>query len=100
MLLEEIKTVTVIGREWVDRVNGNTYHNYTLLVNGKLIEDKEENCTPIYGGNHQYEYSAIQDLMNLVEDVNGWDYVDFERHIQRKIPYFATVSNITRKRDL
>ena len=35
--LKKGDTVTVIGRRWFDRVNGNTYHTAEVEVNGKSI---------------------------------------------------------------
>lgn len=33
----KIRSITVIGRKWFDKVNGNTYNNAQILVNGRTV---------------------------------------------------------------
>lgn len=32
---KKIKSITVLGRRWFDRINGNTYCSAKILINGK-----------------------------------------------------------------
>jgi hypothetical protein len=31
-------TITVIGKRWFEKTNGNTYHSVSVYVNGDLVE--------------------------------------------------------------
>ena len=35
---EKIQSITVIGKQWLDRVNGNTYHSSDVIVDGKVYK--------------------------------------------------------------
>ena len=34
---ERVRTITVLGRKWHDKVNGNTYNTAQILVNGVTV---------------------------------------------------------------
>jgi len=38
---EAIKTITVLGRKWWDKVNGNTYNTARVMVNGVTVGKTE-----------------------------------------------------------
>jgi hypothetical protein len=54
----KMRTVTVIGRRWFDRPNGNTYHTAVVLVDGKLLVKTQ----PTYGYWDEYESTAAECL--------------------------------------
>ncbi len=37
MLKTEVKSITVIGKRWFEKVNGNTYHTAQIMVNGQTV---------------------------------------------------------------
>lgn len=54
MKLPKKATITVIGRRWFERVNGNTYHSVEVYVNGDLVERMPFD----YGYGSQYMQNA------------------------------------------
>jgi len=49
-----MKTVTIIGRKWFEKTNGNTYHTASIIVNGEHVI-----TTPMeYGYGDQYQRTA------------------------------------------
>jgi len=66
-----MNSITVIGRKWFDKINGNTYHTATILIDG---EHKPELDIPFqYGYGDQYLQSAGQ----LLDEAG---LVSLERH--------------------
>lgn len=52
------KSVTILGRRWFDKVNGNTYHSARVFVDGKLVA-----LVPYqYGYGNMYEWNAVAAL--------------------------------------
>ena len=91
-----MNTITVIGRKWFERTNGNTYHSVEVYKNGELIE----RVPFTYGYGSQWEQTAVEVLLKngvysseykplriLVEDDNGDNLV-------------RSVTQVTRKKDL
>lgn len=68
---EPIKTITVLGRKWWDKVNGNTYHTARIMVNGVTVGKTEFS----YGYGDHYVQSAADWL-----EKNG--YIKREREHQ------------------
>jgi hypothetical protein len=33
----KIKSITILGRKWFDKVNGNTYNTAQIMVNGETV---------------------------------------------------------------
>jgi|GEM_PF-3277750 len=55
----KVKSITIIGRRWRDRVNGNSYNTAEIIVNGKLVHK-----VPFgYGYGDQYETRAVEWLI-------------------------------------
>lgn len=51
----KIETITVIGRRWFDKVNGNTYFTARILINGRTVH-----ALPMeYGYGDQYMHAAF-----------------------------------------
>lgn len=94
--------ITVIGRRWFDRINGNTYFSAVGIVNGKEVVS-----IPFeYGYGDHYEDRIFQELekAGYLPDVkhhnNGsserlWNYCE-----RNNITKYSTVSDVKRKKDL
>lgn len=52
--------ITVLGRRWFEKTNGNTYHSVSVYVDGQLIGRNPYE----YGYGNQYEQSAQAILNN------------------------------------
>lgn len=50
------KTITVLGRKWWDKENGNTYHTAQVMVNGETVGKTEFQ----YGYDDHYLQSAAE----------------------------------------
>ena len=96
--------ITIIGRRWFEKTNGNTYHSVNVYVDGEQVHRID--CSYGYGG--QYRHNAFQWLHK-----NGYFPEYEENHDQGSISYPATywleehgykvideVTDIQRKRDL
>lgn len=53
----KVRSITVVGRRWRDRVYGNTYH--TADIYGKLVHKVPFS----YGGDSMYEQNAVEWLI-------------------------------------
>ena len=90
-------SITIIGRRWFDKVNGNTYHSCECLVNGKPVANVEF----AYGYDDQYKYSGMRKLAELgyLPDFTSqsipWRYCD-----DKGITLYCTHSDVNRKKDL
>ena len=59
MTKTQMETLTIIGRRWFDRVNGNTYFSARAIVDGK-----EEAYIPYeYGYGDQYRDSIWEEVV-------------------------------------
>ncbi len=90
-------TITVIGRRWFERVNGNTYHSVEVYVNGELIERIPftygygsmymQNAGEIIDKNFitplkKYEHGGIEPLWKLKQ--YGYTIIDSVTDVERK----------------
>jgi len=94
--------ITIIGRRWFDRINGNTYFSAVGLINGKEVV----NIPFSYGYGEQYIYEVYKEMQQAgyMPDVeqykNGgckslWQYAE-----DKGFTYYNTVSDVKRKKDL
>jgi hypothetical protein len=90
-------SITIIGRRWFDKVNGNTYHSCECLVNGEVVA-----YVPFsYGYDSAYEYSGMKKLAELgyLPDFTSqsipWRYCE-----EMGVKYHRTHSDVNRKKDL
>jgi len=93
-MLESLKSLTIIGREWMDTY-GNTYHSTLLSINNEPFT-----LLPItYGGSDQYIQTAVNYLKekNLLPNQFISIY-DLKYHFHIKTLY--TVSTVTTKKQL
>ena len=99
---EEVKSITIFGKRWFDRINGNTYFSSVGLVNNKeAVKIPYE-----YGYGDHYIDRTFQELekAGFIDDVihheNGstepfWRYCD-----RKNISKYTSVSDVSRKKDL
>ena len=91
----KIKSITVLGRRWFEKVNGNTYHSVVILLNGEFFS--KVNFT--YGYGDHYIQSALERLLLLSHIPKGtlslWQYCK-----KNNIKYYCDVVDVTRKKDL
>jgi len=95
------RTITIMGRKWFDKVNGNTYHSATILVDGRHVHKVDYE----YGYGDQYVWSAWEWLdangyIKIKRYSNGgteapWQYCDREG-----IVLFYTATDVNHKKDL
>jgi hypothetical protein len=57
------QSVTIIGRRWFEKTNGNTYHTATIYIDGEMVHKLPFQ----YGYGNQFEWNAVQWL-----DENGY----------------------------
>jgi hypothetical protein len=94
MKIPKNATITVIGRRWFERVNGNTYHSCEVYVNGE-----EVGTVPFtYGYGNQWEYTGLDILKGkykVPEDVSAlWKLKD---HGYKLV---LSCTDVNRKKDL
>lgn len=78
----KIKTIDIIGKEWFDKVNGNSYFSARITVNFGMKNEKTFAVPFQYGYNDQYQYMAMKSLVvnGLIEkpehdfDLVAWRY--------------------------
>jgi len=96
------KSITLVGRRWFQRLNGNTYHSCEIIVDGVTVH-KIDYC---YGYGSQYSHNAkvwLHDngFLPGLETRDGtpgeslWGYCD-----RKGIILVDTVTDVSRKRDL
>ncbi len=94
--------ITIVGRRWFDRINGNTYFSAVALINGKQVAE-----IPFeYGYGNQYEHSMFNLLFKLGYCADRESYSNgsneaFWNYCSRKgITKYVTHSDVNRKKDL
>jgi hypothetical protein len=101
-VMEQIKSIQIIGKRWFDRVNGNTYFSAVGLVDGKEAVKIDYE----YGYSDHYVDRIFQELekAGFVSDVEHYSNGSQERfwqYCQRKgIEKYTSVSDVRRKKDL
>lgn len=93
------RTITVIGKRWFERVNGNTYHSVSVYVDGDCIG----NVPFTYGYDRHYQQTALELLKKHFEYSN--DYQDNHSALWRAVENAGdflvdSVSDVQRKKDL
>lgn len=97
-----MRSLTVIGRRWFQKLYGNTYHTAQIIVDGEIVH-----TTPaMYGYGNHYEQSAAKAL-----EISG--HVELEQRQKGIAPeslfswcdrngvaYEAIAIDVDRKRDL
>jgi hypothetical protein len=90
----KIMNITVIGKRWFERTNGNTYHSVKVYVDGELIG--QNNFT--YGYDRHYEQTALEILHAKYRELANvkwlWEVKELGHTLVNE------VSDVTRKKDL
>ena len=87
--------ITVNGKRWFERTNGNTYHSVDVYVDGELIG--REPFT--YGYGDGYKQTALDILTKVRPDIAG--DVTVLWHLRDKGHKIITsVADVARKKDL
>lgn len=96
------KSITIIGRRWFERTNGNTYFSADIFVNGEQVHRIDFE----YGYGSFYKQASTEWLYKngylpgLEQRENGsseslWMYRD-----RKKITLVDSVTDVQRKKDL
>lgn len=102
----KIKTIDIQAKEWLDKVNGNSYFSAVVTVNFGLKTAKQINLSFQYGYGAHYKDMAFKELetLKIIKDVehynNGsseaiWQYCERNKIILR-----ASKQTNCKKRDL
>ena len=69
-----MKSITIIGKRWFDRHNGNTYCSATIYIDGIHKHSVE----PTYGGGDYFMQAAGNLLIKegVIKKVDKEDYID------------------------
>lgn len=59
----KIKTIDIRGKEWFDRINGNSYHSAQVTLNFGMKTEKRIAVCFKYGYGDQYIHSAMSKLV-------------------------------------
>ena len=100
--VKEGDNITIIGRRWFDRINGNTYFSSTAIINEKEVV----NIPYEYGYGDQYLWAAYRELekkgyLTDVEHYNNGGMESFWSYCERKgITKYNSVTDVNRKKDL
>ena len=93
--MKKIKSITIIGRRWFDKINGNTYFSSVGLVDGVPVV----NIPFQYGYGEQYEHETWKEICKVAKisnnDAYGYSYCK-----SNDINYYNTVSDVARRKDL
>lgn len=94
-----MKNIQVIGRQWFDKINGNTYHSVDVYQNNKLIGSESFQ----YGYDDGYKQTAFSILCELgiyskKRRENG-SYIDYYKFTREDNILFS-VSDVSRRKDL
>jgi hypothetical protein len=93
------RTITVIGKRWFERVNGNTYHSTSVYVDGVCIG----HVSFTYGYGSHYQQTALELLKKHFVYSN--DYQNEQSALWREVENAGdflvdSVSDVQRKKDL
>lgn len=99
----EVSSVTVVGRRWFNRSQGNTYHSAEILVNGLVVRQIPYE----YGYGEQYEQSAAdwleenEFMPGRERSPNTGGRESLRRYCERHgVAYSTSVTDVDRKKDL
>jgi len=94
--------ISIFGRRWFDKVNGNTYFSAIGMINGIEVV----NINYEYGYGNQYEDRVVDELEKLgyfpgrVCYDNGCNESMWQYLRRCNFVYNSTVCDVTRKKDL
>lgn len=91
-MAELINTVDIIGKEWFDKINGNSYFSAQIIIDYKMPSEKTIKI-PLqygYGDNYIYEASRVLTEHNYISMDYGqalWKYCEDNNIILRTTKY-------------
>jgi hypothetical protein len=92
--------ITILGKRWFEKTNGNTYHSVAVYVNGELVEYMPFD----YGYGDMYKQNATKILANhyaLPLERNSIGGVESIWHLKDKgYKIIDSVVDVERKKDL
>ena len=92
--MKKIETLGIRGRRWFQKLDGNTYHTVTVVVNGHILKSSIQ-----YGYGNQYLVTAA-DLLHE----NGYDIPENNLEALRTLKELSEndyeVVDVPRKKDL
>lgn len=90
-------SITIVGRRWFQRTNGNTYHSAEAYYNGDLVGRVGFR----YGYDSQWEWTA-RDILQQAVKLPGIEKTEsLWRYCERKsITLVQSCTDVKRKRDL
>ena len=88
--------ITIYGRRWFDKVNGNTYHSCRVDVDGRIIGVNQFE----YGYDNQYIESGFEILKRLKVLKAKVSYSDFRNNRIKNIMSSFNVADVARRSDL
>ena len=94
-----MKTITVIGKRWFDRINGNTYHSVKVYTDNELLDSID--CK--YGYGDHYIQSATELLVkhDIISIMESRDYIPLWKFCnENDIKLLTDVTDVKRKKDL
>lgn len=90
-----MQKLTVIGRRWFEKTNGNTYHSVEVYEGNKRLV----RVPFAYGYGSQWQQTAFQELVKLglyqdtPDDYRRFHFSDGDGHL-------FSVTDVARKKDL
>lgn len=84
--LVEVKSITVLGRLWFDKANGNTYCSALILVNGR----EYKSFGPTYGYGNYY----VQKAGEILEEIGITDPEKYSNGGMEPLWRYCTRNNI------
>lgn len=94
--IKKLKMITVIGRKWFERINGNTYHSVEVYVDGELLERNSYE----YGYGRQWESTAM-DILEKHGIVKHPGLICYPDELPKdEFCVVSSVTDVKRKRDL
>lgn len=96
--MKKVKSITVIGRRWRDKINGNTYHTAQIMVNGETRHVTIRH----YGYEDQYVETAAKWLEQNSYIPERCDYEPLWRFLKDdlEITFEHFAIDVQRKKDL
>ena len=94
--MKKIKNLIIIGKEYFDKVNGNSYHTATVFVNGLFFAKSNIE----YGYGDQYIGTATDMLIKAgyLKDMGSISTVLWRYAEEKKISLYTTkIEGLTKK---
>lgn len=98
--MKKPKNITIVGRRWFDKINGNTYHSVSVVVDGVVVGHEPF----AYGYGDGYIQTAGDILkkttLTLPKYPNGVSQTLWKYCQENEIKLNCFVADVGRRRDL